>query len=102
MANITEAVEHLLHLAHKYQCTYLVQIFSILMVSSLTVDNVADRLILVDMYDSDSLKRVCMHFLACHCQDVMLTEGFKRLQSHPRGFTLLGEALSTLAEASGK
>ena len=94
--------DHLLDLGKKYGVTRLVAMCENALASTLTVDNVADRLMLANLHDVPQLKALAMDFFGRHNDDVMATAGFKRLCQHPRCGQLLGEVLSMNMKAAGR
>ena len=92
--------DHLLDLGTKYGVARLVALCENALASSLSVANVADRLMLGNLHDVPRLKALCMDFFGRNSVAVMATAGFKRLCQHPRCGQLLGEVLAVHTESS--
>eukprot|EP00928_Gymnodinium_smaydae_P031062 TRINITY_DN22923_c0_g1_i1.p1 TRINITY_DN22923_c0_g1~~TRINITY_DN22923_c0_g1_i1.p1 ORF type:complete len:413 (-),score=37.59 TRINITY_DN22923_c0_g1_i1:192-1430(-) len=90
-----EALCHLLQIAHKYETTHLAEYCEALVSRSLTVENVAERLCLADMYNRPELRVACLDFITRTpgvLADVQSTDGFEHLrESRPK---LLGDILA--------
>ncbi|XP_077268860.1 speckle-type POZ protein B-like [Temnothorax americanus] len=87
-------ITDLLVAADKYELTKLKVMCEKILCTRLTVENVAEILILADFYRADYLKAEALDIIKSHLTDVLNTEGYKSLaNSHPH---LMLETLQAL------
>jgi len=66
-------------LAHRYEVASLQALCAAKMSSSITANNVAERLVLAQTYDQVALKERCLAFINSHLPEVIATRGFTQL-----------------------
>uniref|UniRef100_A0A3B3SF63 Speckle type BTB/POZ protein like n=1 Tax=Paramormyrops kingsleyae TaxID=1676925 RepID=A0A3B3SF63_9TELE len=95
--NLEKMADNLLAAADKYALERLKVMCEEALCSSLSVENVADVLILADLHSAEQLKAQAIDFINSHTTDIMETAGWKSMiQSHPH---LVAEAFRALASA---
>ncbi|CAM9847680.1 speckle-type POZ protein-like [Petromyzon marinus] len=95
--NLTKMADDLLAAADKYALERLKVMCEEALCLNLSVDNVADTLILADLHSAEQLKAQAIEFINSHAADVMETPGWKAMiRSHPH---LVADAFRALATA---
>uniref|UniRef100_A0A8C1JDS6 Uncharacterized protein n=1 Tax=Cyprinus carpio TaxID=7962 RepID=A0A8C1JDS6_CYPCA len=95
--NLEKMADNLLAAADKYALERLKVLCEEALCNSLSVENVADILILADLHSAEQLKAQAIDFINSHAADIMETAGWKAMiQSHPH---LVAEAFRALASA---
>ncbi|XP_011863894.1 PREDICTED: speckle-type POZ protein A-like [Vollenhovia emeryi] len=93
VVNLDVMANDLLAAADKYELKRLKALCEEVLYNTLTCENVADILILADLYCSDQLKSKALDFMNS-CVDVVHTEGFKSMiNSHPHLFVEVFQAM---------
>ncbi|CAB3365355.1 speckle-type POZ protein B isoform X4 [Cloeon dipterum] len=93
--NLEKMADDLLAAADKYALDRLKVMCEEALCTNLSIDNVADTLILADLHSADQLKAQAIEYINTHATDVMETQGWKSMvQSHPH---LIAEAFRSLA-----
>ncbi|XP_059478653.1 speckle-type POZ protein B isoform X2 [Neocloeon triangulifer] len=92
---LDKMADDLLAAADKYALDRLKVMCEEALCTNLSIENVADTLILADLHSADQLKAQAIEFINTHATDVMETAGWKSMvQSHPH---LIAEAFRSLA-----
>ncbi|CAO2597555.1 Speckle-type POZ protein-like [Lemmus lemmus] len=95
--NLDKMADNLLAAADKYALERLKVMCEEALCSSLSVENVADTLVLADLHSAEQLKAQAIDFINSQATDIMETPGWKSMiQSHPH---LVAEAFRALASA---
>jgi len=95
VTNLDQMAAELLRGADKYDLKRLKVMCEESLCSNLSVENVADTVILADLHSAHQLKDMAIDFINNHAMDVMETEGFETLvHQHPH---LLAESFRALA-----
>mmetsp|Transcript_19886 Transcript_19886/g.36018 ORF Transcript_19886/g.36018 Transcript_19886/m.36018 type:complete len:325 (+) Transcript_19886:319-1293(+) len=90
---------HLLLAADKYGCEGLKLLCELELCSSLTVENVAGRLVLGEQAEAEQLKEDAMDFIVPRAAEVMSSAGWQEVIAG--GASLVSEVLAQLAGAQG-
>uniref|UniRef100_A0A8I5YNY9 Speckle type BTB/POZ protein like n=1 Tax=Pongo abelii TaxID=9601 RepID=A0A8I5YNY9_PONAB len=95
--NLDKMADNLLAAADKYALERLKVMCEEALCSNLSVENVADTLVLADLHSAEQLKAQAIDFINSQATDIMETSGWKSMiQSHPH---LVAEAFRALASA---
>uniref|UniRef100_A0A8C8Z317 Speckle type BTB/POZ protein like n=1 Tax=Prolemur simus TaxID=1328070 RepID=A0A8C8Z317_PROSS len=95
--NLDKMADNLLAAADKYALERLKVMCEEALCSNLSVENVADTLVLADLHSAEQLKAQAIDFINSQATDIMETAGWKSMiQSHPH---LVAEAFRALASA---
>ncbi|XP_053117462.1 speckle-type POZ protein-like isoform X2 [Hemicordylus capensis] len=95
--NLDKMADNLLAAADKYALERLKIMCEEALCSNLSVENVADILILADLHSAEQLKAQAIDFINSQATDIMETAGWKSMiHSHPH---LVAEAFRALASA---
>uniref|UniRef100_A0A8C6QDG2 Speckle-type BTB/POZ protein-like n=1 Tax=Nannospalax galili TaxID=1026970 RepID=A0A8C6QDG2_NANGA len=95
--NLDKMAENLLAAADKYALGRLKVMCEEALCSNLSVENVADTLVLADLHSAEQLKAQAIDFINSQATDIMETSGWKSMvHSHPH---LVAEAFRALAAA---
>lgn len=93
--NLEKMADDLLAAADKYALDRLKVMCEEALCTNLTIDNVADILVLADLHSADQLKAVAIDYTNSHATEVMETSGWKTMvHSHPG---LVADAFRALA-----
>uniref|UniRef100_A0A452FFN5 Speckle type BTB/POZ protein like n=1 Tax=Capra hircus TaxID=9925 RepID=A0A452FFN5_CAPHI len=95
--NLDKMADNLLAAADKYALERLKVMCEEALCSNLSVENVADTLVLADLHSAEQLKAQAIDFINSQAADIMETSGWKSMiHSHPH---LVAEAFRALASA---
>jgi len=90
--------EHLLMASNKYGCDGLKLVCELALCETLTVENVAARLVLGEQAEADQLKEDALDYIAPRAAEVMASKGWQDVIAYG-GATLVSEVLALLAGA---
>lgn len=90
--------EHLLMASNKYGCDGLKLVCELALCETLTVENVAARLVLGEQAEADQLKEDALDYIAPRAAEVMASEGWQDVLALG-GASLVSEVLALLAGA---
>eukprot|EP00621_Florenciella_sp_RCC1693_P015629 CAMPEP_0182531412 /NCGR_PEP_ID=MMETSP1323-20130603/8835_1 /TAXON_ID=236787 /ORGANISM="Florenciella parvula, Strain RCC1693" /LENGTH=453 /DNA_ID=CAMNT_0024740961 /DNA_START=42 /DNA_END=1399 /DNA_ORIENTATION=+ len=90
--------EHLLMASNKYGCDGLKLVCELALCETLTVENVAARLVLGEQAEADQLKEDALDYIAPRAAKVMASKGWQDVIAYG-GATLVSEVLALLAGA---
>ncbi|XP_039267485.1 speckle-type POZ protein-like [Styela clava] len=95
--NLDQMAAELLAAADKYALQRLKVMCEESLCTNLSVENVADILILADLHNADQLKEMAIDFINSHAIDVMETAGFNSMvRSHPHLMAVAFRALAAI------